>query len=405
MVGSDDCFSYDLSAATDRWPLITLFEVMQSLFDRSFASSVVNSALATNIFLVPFVKLKWSQVSFVAGQPLYFITSWPLFAFTHHLVVWWSANKVYPGSRFTKYAVLGDDVLIADKNVALVYASVLDNLGVSISKSKSLISKIGCVEFAKRFLVNQLRLELSPISVRCLSNFFHPYGTYAIRFKYSIKRFSTFCRVGGVGYRSLGRLSNKMSLLQRRRHLMWTRPMLPIELWLGRGRPLNPYIKGHLVRFLRRRLVPRDLQYPPIDLFEQSGMSDFLEWSLVRSWMEEWLRLQQWYCITALDPWVTIGVLLDECPVVQPRWNANRQDQNLVRFGLIWKCLQQVDNLGIDYMPGVICPLGDTERYYIQEWRLYTNILLEQLIGLESLSIVGQDGYAVVDGALVILLE
>lgn len=73
-------------------------------------------------------------MSFVAGHPLFDYSSWPLFAFTHHLVVWWSANRVYPGRRFTKYAVLGDDVLIADKNVALVYATVLDNLGVSISQ-------------------------------------------------------------------------------------------------------------------------------------------------------------------------------------------------------------------------------------------------------------------------------
>lgn len=42
---------------------------MVNLFDRSFASSVVNSALATNIFDVPFVKRKNSTISFVDGQP------------------------------------------------------------------------------------------------------------------------------------------------------------------------------------------------------------------------------------------------------------------------------------------------------------------------------------------------
>lgn len=96
-----DAFSYDLTAATDRWPLVILFEIMQFFFDRSFASAVVNSALAFYIFLVPFVKRKWSQVSFLAGQPLGYYGSWPLFALSHHHMVWLAADIVYPGRRFT----------------------------------------------------------------------------------------------------------------------------------------------------------------------------------------------------------------------------------------------------------------------------------------------------------------
>lgn len=55
-----DFDSFDLKSATDRWPLVLLFEVFQVCFDRSFASSAVNSALAYNIFEVPFVKKKHS---------------------------------------------------------------------------------------------------------------------------------------------------------------------------------------------------------------------------------------------------------------------------------------------------------------------------------------------------------
>lgn len=70
LVGRRDCFSYDLSAETDGWPLLIIFEIFAYLFDRSFDSSLLNSALATNVFLLPFVKLKWSQVCFVAGLRL-----------------------------------------------------------------------------------------------------------------------------------------------------------------------------------------------------------------------------------------------------------------------------------------------------------------------------------------------
>ncbi|KAK9081130.1 hypothetical protein Scep_030985 [Stephania cephalantha] len=54
--------------------------IMCYLFDRPFASSVVNSALAWNIFEIPFVKRKFYHISFVAGQPLGYYASWPLFA-------------------------------------------------------------------------------------------------------------------------------------------------------------------------------------------------------------------------------------------------------------------------------------------------------------------------------------
>lgn len=35
--------------------------------------------------------------------------------------------------RFTRYAILGDDVVITDERVAMEYAQALGNLGVTIS--------------------------------------------------------------------------------------------------------------------------------------------------------------------------------------------------------------------------------------------------------------------------------
>lgn len=94
LVGSRICYSFDLKSATDRWPLLFLFEVMQFLFDRSFASSLVNSTLAWNIFDKTFVKRKFYQIAFVAGQPLGSHASWPLFALSHHLLIWYCADQV-----------------------------------------------------------------------------------------------------------------------------------------------------------------------------------------------------------------------------------------------------------------------------------------------------------------------
>lgn len=59
-------YSFDLKSATDRWPLLLLFELVQCLFDRSFASSVVNSTLGTNVFDIAFVR-KHRHIRFVTG--------------------------------------------------------------------------------------------------------------------------------------------------------------------------------------------------------------------------------------------------------------------------------------------------------------------------------------------------
>lgn len=44
------------------------------------------------------------------------------------------AEKVYPGQRFTRYAILGDDVCIADDNVASLYRQTVNDLGLAIRK-------------------------------------------------------------------------------------------------------------------------------------------------------------------------------------------------------------------------------------------------------------------------------
>lgn len=69
---------------------------------------------------------------------------------------------------FSSYAVLGDDVVISDSKVASEYYNLLNRLGVSISRGKSLISSNGSFEFAKRFWVKSLQRDVSPISLRIL---------------------------------------------------------------------------------------------------------------------------------------------------------------------------------------------------------------------------------------------
>lgn len=363
LVGERCCYCFDLKSATDRWPLQIMFEVMQYCFGRAFASSV-RSALAINIFEVPFVKRRHSAVCFVSGQPLGYYSSWPLFALSHHILVWWCAEQVYPGVRFDRYGILGDDVVIADREVARIYEQTLGRINVGISYQKSLISDSGAAEFAKRFRVNGLRTDLSPVSARALCNFYHPYGLIALGLKYRCQRFSTLCRIGGMGYKQLGSLTSRRSLRTSRLWAIQIRSLLSkgsLGLWLGRGIPLNPYLKFHLINIILKQMRPKDLRVIPDELFPTDKVKDFLEYSLLRGWMKEWLRYCRWYYTVAMDPGVTFDDLFDG-PVCATDWKANRKSEELIRFGLIWKLYDLVGQLGMDFRPPILGPSSGTER-------------------------------------------
>lgn len=66
-------------------------------------------------------------------------------------------------------------------------------------------------------------------------------------------------------------------------------------------------------------------------------MSDFLEWSLLRNWVKQWLSYSKWYYITALSPDVTLGAFFD-APMVEVDWKRRPdRSEELIRFGLMWK--------------------------------------------------------------------
>jgi len=88
-----------------------------------------------------------------------------MLAVTHHVVVQIAANRVGE-SNFNHYALLGDDIVIANTSVAKAYHSLMTNeLGVDINLSKSLVSEHS-FEFAKRLVC--LDGEVTPLGPKNL---------------------------------------------------------------------------------------------------------------------------------------------------------------------------------------------------------------------------------------------
>jgi hypothetical protein len=91
-------------------------------------------------------------------------TSWASLAMTHHAIVQYAAQRAGIRGWFTDYAVLGDDIFLANGQVAHQYRLILQEIGVKAGLAKSIIAKGRFVaEFAKKFFVDSTTANMLPI--------------------------------------------------------------------------------------------------------------------------------------------------------------------------------------------------------------------------------------------------
>ncbi|PHT98242.1 hypothetical protein BC332_32834 [Capsicum chinense] len=338
----NECYSFDLKSATDCWPLSVMYSLMSCMFGYTFASSIVNNSLGLNTFMVgkPITKIMY-EIAFLCGQLLGYYGSWSLFSLSHHYIVWLAAKKAYPhlNRPFKDYALLSDDILITDKQVALQYRKLLDQLGVTISDAKSIVSDTGAVEFTKKFWVKSMQIDLSPISLRLLLSCRTTLGLCTVSNKYPIG-ISILQRLGGAGFRVRSRLYSTQSKRWERFKAAAQKPNrshpLPLEYWIGRGKPLNPYLKGKIVDFLRKELKPKEIRlFPEEMVFDKER--DILEHTVIHNWVKMWLKWCSWYYTVALSEDVSLDQLMD-VPMCSTTWRRSTKDLDMIKFGLIWKC-------------------------------------------------------------------
>jgi hypothetical protein len=149
-------FGYDLSAATDRLPLELQIGVLSSFFSWEFAYAWSDLLVYKRDYVYHHydgnAHVSSEAFQYRVGQPMGALSSWAMLALTHHLIVqiaWKQVNPLKPYKWFDGYELLGDDIVIFDKNVAEKYLELMETLGVPINLSKSVIATNETVEFAK----------------------------------------------------------------------------------------------------------------------------------------------------------------------------------------------------------------------------------------------------------------
>lgn len=146
----DNCFhSIDLSAATDRMPILLQKRIVK-LFIGKERSNAWHRLLVSIPFLATPSKREKLMISYNTGQPMGAYSSWPAMALTHHFIVRVSALRAGLTSDFSSYYLLGDDLVIGNDLVANEYKKLISSLGMPYSPEKTHTSK-DVFEFAKRW--------------------------------------------------------------------------------------------------------------------------------------------------------------------------------------------------------------------------------------------------------------
>lgn len=153
-------YCLDLSNATDRFPVSLQVDFLERWIG-------IDRAQAWGKLLT---KRKFSigirDVEYRAGQPMGILSSWSIFSLTHHAIIEYCAF-LEGYKSFRDYVVLGDDVAIFNSRVTNRYKSLMKEIGVTISPTKSFEWVPGCSPFppsgeiAKRLLYKEE--EITPI--------------------------------------------------------------------------------------------------------------------------------------------------------------------------------------------------------------------------------------------------
>nr|DAC76946.1 TPA_inf: RNA-dependent RNA polymerase [Entomophthora muscae mitovirus 7] len=149
--------SIDLTAATDRFPISTISQVLLGRLPESYVNAWSRLMVGT-----PFT-YEGQEINYAVGNPMGFYSSWASFAVAHHYVVYYCCKKLGIPWKTLKYCLLGDDIVICDPKVAALYKETISGLGVEFSEEKTITSP-HLVEFAKRLIYKGTEISPFPIS-------------------------------------------------------------------------------------------------------------------------------------------------------------------------------------------------------------------------------------------------
>jgi hypothetical protein len=149
-------YSIDLTSFTDRFPIQVNRDLLSSRIGPEKAD-------AWRRIMTQSFTLNNETINYSVGNPMGAYSSWNSTTLSHHFVVWKACKNKGFNWKTLPYAMLGDDLVIGNRQVALEYCRLIRTLGIHWSKEKTHISN-HFFEFAKRLHWNGHDMSPFPIS-------------------------------------------------------------------------------------------------------------------------------------------------------------------------------------------------------------------------------------------------
>lgn len=135
-----DCclYSFDLTSATDRFPLTLQLNLLENLGLGKYADAL--QEVTNEDWYVSTGPYKGQAWKYECGQPMGLYGSFPLFSLTHIALLGGLCLEEGISLAETPFLLLGDDVVISNPKLAHSYEKILKDLGVEVSFAKSMKS-------------------------------------------------------------------------------------------------------------------------------------------------------------------------------------------------------------------------------------------------------------------------
>jgi hypothetical protein len=360
--GLYECFSYDLSAATDRLPVILQEFLLAQFTSREFAHHWRN-LLSSRYYAIP----KWTKdfipswspeamrksgvVRYAVGQPMGAYSSWAMLALVHHAIVQFAAKRANVVGWFDLYAVLGDDVVIGNRSVANEYTKVMEAIGVNIGFHKSIISKNRSLEFAKRFYYKGV--EVTPLPLVAVAVGWISLNGVPEILKESYGRIGKFPSLAsiaksmGLGFRAASRaatsrvvalpkkLRSIVVLLSRPGVFPWSRETLwewiRMRSTVATMEPRSPDY-GAITEFVTQLMLSRSPQSIRKGLFKA-----FIGFTLPQVWAMEVVDLHGWWTKEVVTPYKDpmLKVITEYEELLTQNQSASKEDTDAFLSGVL----------------------------------------------------------------------
>ncbi|AVA17449.1 RNA-dependent RNA polymerase [Gigaspora margarita mitovirus 1] len=330
-LATETWWSLDLSAATDRFPLALQKLAMKYLVSEEYAAAWA-TLMVDRPFRLP-VGYKPRDCRYAVGQPMGAYSSWAAFALTHHATVQFAARLSGLSGWFRDYALLGDDIIIANDRVAHKYRWLLSQLGVECSLAKSMASNQRTFEFAKRVLfrgvdVSGFPWKLWRIGQRSLAAMISlaqrvSFGTAPLNLASLVKALGAGMKATSRAYTAWRHMPRGLkalliilthpqanTFLSRQTWLDWLTapgPVLPSGYKVDTSTWLTPWLSGFREEYLNPALEFLE-EESTLDLFEPDIDRRDAQGNLTRDshYMAEFIRFRRAYLFSKLESLVSV---------------------------------------------------------------------------------------------------